>query len=99
MSDNFIRAAFQASGKMLESASGGVNEKEAALILTTGDLKTARIKALSEKTGIPVRTVERLVSSLKNLGIFAFLGAPKTGGYTLTNEGLEILKDIFNVSA
>ncbi|HNY13045.1 MAG TPA: ATP-binding protein, partial [Candidatus Wallbacteria bacterium] len=57
---NFIRTAFPASGKMLESSSGGVNvgvngggnggvngvvnvrvnEKEAALILAVGDLKT-----------------------------------------------------------
>ena len=91
---NFIRTVFSNSSKIFEPVNGGVNEKESILIMTIDNLKTANIKELSKKTYIPVRTIERLVSSLKNRGVLTFSGAPKTGGYTLTNDGLEILKNL-----
>jgi len=39
---------------------------------------------MSEKTGIPSKTIERHIKKLRDEGVVQFIGAPKTGGYRAT---------------
>jgi len=37
--------------------------------------------------GIPKRTLERDIAKMKKKGDISFVGAPKTGGYVLSEKG------------
>jgi ATP-dependent DNA helicase RecG len=60
----------------------------AAVIKGSPGLKT---KDLAERLDLSERTMARHLKILQALGVVQFLGAPKTGGYVLTND---FLKDI-----
>ncbi|MDZ7892205.1 MAG: putative DNA binding domain-containing protein [Rhodoferax sp.] len=68
-----------------EGVNGGVNTPEdlLAIIRVRPGLKAAELVTLSGK---PQRTIERWLKQLKADGQIQFTGAPKTGGYFLTEQ-------------
>lgn len=71
-----------------------VGERLMKVLIQLSDEKPQNIKELSKVTGISKRTLERDISTLKSKGFIDFIGAPKTGGYVLTEEGKQLVGKI-----
>ena len=52
-----------------------------------------RLPELSQKIHIPVKTLERWVKQLREDGKIIFKGAPKTGGYQVTDSGNTVINE------
>jgi len=52
------------------------------------------VTQLAAISGISKRTIERDISLLKRKNILTFVGAPKTGGYTLTEKGKKMIEEM-----
>ena len=78
-----------------EGVNEGVNEgvkfrlkKEISYLNTYKSIRRPNVERLFN---ISTATAERDLSILKRLNLIIFEGAPKTGGYILTNKGKKIL--------
>jgi hypothetical protein len=65
---------------------GGVNEGVKSLRLAIEQGPGHRLPFYADKLGVPVKTAERWLKSLRDTKTVVFVGAPKTGGYTLAGD-------------
>ena len=70
----------RAAGGVTGGVTGGVEDKIISLLKMQPGLKAP---AISEKLGIPKRTIERYLTELKAKRMLHFKGSPKNGGYFL----------------
>ncbi len=72
---------------LLKPANGeGVSEGVAQLIDIIYQNPGQRVPFLATTTGIPRKTIERWLKQLKERGEIEFRGAPRTGGYFVTDK-------------
>lgn len=78
------------SGQVSGRVSGQVRQRLSRVlqIIYGGSLNTNQI---AEILGEPVETVRKDINRLKDWGVIWFKGAPKSGGYVLSERALEHL--------
>jgi len=69
-----------------EGVSEGVSEGVAQLIDIIYQNPGQRVPFLATTTEIPRKTIERWLKQLKDRGKIEFRGAPRTGGYFVTDK-------------
>ncbi len=71
---------------------GGVTNILTYILMNPGN----RANTIASALQIPLRSVERYLSTLKKAGLIEFRGAPRNGGYFHINEGGSRLNDQWN---
>ena len=87
-SDNFIRMSFpmeQVTEKVI-NLNEGVNEGVDGLLKLIDELPGRRKPFYAEKLNTPEKTVERWIKQLREKNKIEFRGAPKTGGYFVSEN-------------
>ena len=92
ISEHFLDVKFMYDKKALsilnaEIANGGVNisDKEKKIISYLKQNDSGSTAEISTNTGIPKRTVERTLKSLKDKGLIERIGSDKTGFWKVNN--------------
>lgn len=73
---------------VIEGVGKDVKEKLASILCVLSEQPGLRTIMLSSKTDIPVKSVERYVKRLKDVGLIRYSGSSKSGGYFLSNPVL-----------
>ena len=68
--------------KVVLSGSSSFNEA----ISSNDKYPSLRTTTISANTGIPIKSVERLLSELSRVGMVCYQGSKKTGWYHLVNQ-------------
>ncbi|MBN4049681.1 helix-turn-helix domain-containing protein [Bacteroidales bacterium AH-315-N07] len=88
------------SGAISGAINGGLKNKlsdRMLIILTTiADRKDVNLSYLENKLNIPRRNIQRDIKNLKELDIIKFSGSKKTGAYTLTAYGNQVVKGLLH---
>ncbi len=71
---------------VIEGVGKDIKEKLASILCVLNDLPGIRTTMLSNKTDIPVKSVERYVKRLKDVGLIYYSGSSKSGGYYLSDS-------------
>jgi len=78
--------------------SGGVKPEYAYrwnnILQLLKDGNPRNISQLNKEFGWSRRTLERDIATLKDKGLIKFWGAPKTGGYVLTEKGIKKVNEL-----
>ena len=77
--EGVIEGAFEGVGV-------SVKEKMALILCELNKQSGLRTTALSERTNIPIKSIERYIKQLKDAGLIKFSGSSKTGGYILADS-------------
>jgi len=71
---------------VIEGAGKDIKEKLASILCVLNEQPGLRTTMLSNKTNIPVKSVERYVKRLKDVGLIKYSGSSKSGGYFLSDS-------------
>lgn len=74
-----------------ESLNDKVKQRMIAILSTIDKCPGLRTTTISANTGIPIKSVERLLSELSRVGMVRYQGSKKTGGYHLVNQSDDLL--------
>jgi len=74
---------------VIEGVGKEIKEKLASILCVLHEQPGLRTTMLSNKTDIPVKSVERYVKRLKDAGLIKYSGSSKSGGYYLSDTILE----------
>ena len=70
---------------VIEGVGKDIKEKLASILCVLHEQPGLRTTMLSNKTDIPVKSVERYVKRLKDAGLIKYYGSSKSGGYFLSD--------------
>jgi len=88
---------FEEGGGVFGGVFGGVNEEVAGrlgklvMALYGKQMNASQLAVIIDTSK---RTLERDIAYLKDKGFVEFIGAPKTGGYALTEKGKKIMGEM-----
>ena len=71
---------------IIEGINSDVKGKLVSILCVLHEQPGLRANAIEVETGIPVKSIERYVKTLKSAGIIYFSGAKNTGGYFLSDS-------------
>ena len=71
---------------VIEGVGKDIKEKLASILCILNEQPGLRTTMLSSKTDIPVKSVERYVKRLKDVGLIKYSGSSKSGGYFLSDS-------------
>ena len=71
---------------VIEGVGKDIKEKLASILCVLNNQPGLRTTMLSSKTDIPVKSVERYVKRLKDVGLIKYSGSSKSGGYFLSDS-------------
>ena len=71
---------------IIEGINGDVKGKLVSILCVLHEYPGLRANAIGEKTGIPVKSIERYIKTLKSADIIYYSGAKNTGGYFLSDS-------------
>lgn len=79
---------------VIDGVTDAVRRRLKQIITILMETDGVRANYLSEKTNIPVSSLERYIKQLRKVGFVEFRGLPKTGGYYLSQTFLDKLSKL-----
>ena len=71
---------------IIEGINVDVKEKLAFILCVLYKYPGIRTTTIGEKTKLPIKSIERYIKQLKDVGLIIYSGASKTGGYFLSEK-------------
>lgn len=71
---------------VIEGVNTDVKDKLVSILYALHEHPGLRTTMIEETTNIPVKSIERYVKQLKDVGLIVYIGSSKTGGYYLSKD-------------